>query len=59
MLQSILDTEISPELVPAGAEGTDGLQSTEARIGPYELQDFNTFYISRYGLHPSKVAFLA
>ncbi len=59
VLQSILDTEISPELVPAGAEGTDGLQSTEARIGPYELQDFNTFYISRYGLRPSKVAFLA
>ena len=59
VLQSILDTEISPELVPAGAEGTDGLQSTEARIGPYELQDFNTFYISRYGLKPSKVAFLA
>ncbi len=56
VLQAILDTEISPELVPADA---GGLQSTEARIGPYELQDFNTFYISRYGLKPSKVAFLA
>ena len=59
VLQAILDTEISPELVPAGAEGAAGLQSTEARIGPYELQDFNTFYITRYGLKPSKVAFLA
>ncbi|KAA6185168.1 NAD(+) synthase [Thiohalocapsa marina] len=63
VLQAILDTEISPELVPADGAGADGdsggLQSTEARIGPYELQDFNTFYITRYGLRPSKVAFLA
>jgi NAD+ synthase (glutamine-hydrolysing) len=61
-LQAILDTEISPELVPAGAEnaGDDsGMQSTEAKIGPYELQDFNAFHITRYGLKPSKVAFLA
>lgn len=57
-LQAILDTEISPELVPASADGA-GLQSTEARIGPYALQDFNTYYITRYGLRPSKVAFLA
>ncbi|MBK1619077.1 NAD(+) synthase [Lamprobacter modestohalophilus] len=86
LLQAILDTEISPELVPADAnwDSTDaktasadahaattdaktatgvstasGLQSTEAKIGPYELQDFNTYWISRYGLRPSKVAFLA
>ncbi len=59
-LQLILDTEISPELVPAGADEQDaGLQSTESKIGPYELQDFNAFYITRYGLRPSKVAFLA
>ena len=61
-LQAILDTEISPELVPAGADdaGDDsGIQSTEAKIGPYELQDFNAFHITRYGLKPSKVAFLA
>jgi NAD+ synthase (glutamine-hydrolysing) len=58
-LQAVLDTEISPELVPADAAGGEGLQSTEAKIGPYELQDFNTFYITRYGLRPSKVAFLA
>jgi NAD+ synthase (glutamine-hydrolysing) len=58
-LQAILDTEISPELVPADANGGNGLQSTEAKIGPYDLQDFNTYWITRYGLRPSKVAFLA
>ena len=56
-LLAILDTEISPELVPAGATGD--LQSTQQKVGPYELQDFNLFYITRYGLRPSKVAFLA
>jgi NAD+ synthase (glutamine-hydrolysing) len=56
-LQAILDTEISPELVPSDAE--DQPQSTEARIGPYELQDFNLYYILRFGFRPSKVAFLA
>jgi NAD+ synthase (glutamine-hydrolysing) len=60
-LQSILDTEISPELVPGDAEsGGDGpAQSTEAKIGPYALQDFNLYYITRYGFRPSKVAFLS
>ncbi len=57
ILQAILDTEISPELVPSDAE--DQPQSTEARIGPYELQDFNLYYILRFGFRPSKVAFLA
>jgi NAD+ synthase (glutamine-hydrolysing) len=56
-LHAILDTEISPELVPAGTGGE--LQSTQSRIGPYELQDFHLFYIARFGLRPSKVAFLA
>jgi NAD+ synthase (glutamine-hydrolysing) len=56
-LESILQTEISPELVPAGASGA--VQSTEAIIGPYELQDFNLFYVLRYGFRPSKIAFLA
>jgi len=55
-LQSILDTEISPELVPPGA---GGIQSTQSVIGPYELQDFNLYYITRFGMRPSKVAFLA
>ncbi len=60
VLQSILDTEISPELVPAVTErGEQPAQSTEAKIGPYELQDFHLYYITRYGFRPSKVAFLA
>ena len=46
-LQSILDTEISPELVPGGGGEEEGpAQSTEAKIGPYELQDFNLYYIT-------------
>jgi NAD+ synthase (glutamine-hydrolysing) len=56
-LLAILGTEISPELVPPDASGA--IQSTQAKIGPYELQDFNLYYITRYGLRPSKVAFLA
>ncbi len=56
-LTAIVDTEVSPELVPAGANGE--LQSTQARIGPYELQDFHLFYTTRFGMRPSKVAFLA
>ncbi len=55
-LQSILQTKISPELVPGKGAA---LQSTEAKIGPYELQDFNLYYITRFGLRPSKIAFLA
>ena len=56
-LLGVLDTEISPELVPPDANGV--IQSTQAIVGPYELQDFNLYYITRYGLRPSKVAFLA
>lgn len=56
-LASILTTEISPELVPA-AEGAKP-QSTQAVIGPYELQDFTLFHVLRYGFVPSKIAFLA
>lgn len=56
-LDAIVSTEISPELVPAG-EG-EAPQSTEAKIGPYALQDFTLFYILRYGFAPSKVAFMA
>jgi NAD+ synthase (glutamine-hydrolysing) len=58
LLTSILDTEISPELVPADEE-TGAIQSTEDRIGPYELHDFFLFHTLRYGLPPSKIAFLA
>jgi NAD+ synthase (glutamine-hydrolysing) len=56
-LDAILATEISPELIPAG-EG-EAPQSTEAKIGPYALQDFTLFYILRYGFLPSKIAFMA
>ena len=56
-LLSVLDTEISPELIPVKEGETP--QSTEASIGPYELQDFNLFYTLRYGFRPSKIAFLA
>ncbi|HEV2866857.1 MAG TPA: NAD(+) synthase [Allosphingosinicella sp.] len=57
VLQAILDTKISPELVPADEKS--GMQSTEERIGPYELHDFFLFHILRAGQPPSKVAFLA
>ncbi|MNE50740.1 Glutamine-dependent NAD(+) synthetase [compost metagenome] len=56
-LHAILATEISPELVPAGADGA--IQSTQSIVGPYALNDFFLFYISRFGMKPSKVAFLA
>lgn len=57
ILQSVLDTEITPELVPTAA-GED-VQSSEAKVGPYALQDFNLFWVLRYGFRPSKIAFLA
>jgi NAD+ synthase (glutamine-hydrolysing) len=57
VLLSILDTEISPELVPASEDGA--IQSTEAKIGPYELNDFFLHHILRWGQKPSHVAFLA
>jgi NAD+ synthase (glutamine-hydrolysing) len=57
VLFTILATEISPELVPPGADGA--LQSTEKIIGPYELQDFNLFYVTRFGFRPSRIAYLA
>src|SRR3954447_11623835 len=56
-LTSILDTEISPELVPA-REG-DRPQSTQAIIGPYALQDFTLYHVLRRGFRPSKIAYLA
>ncbi|WP_426211331.1 NAD(+) synthase [Massilia sp. TWP1-3-3] len=58
-LLGILDTEISPELVPGKAGDEKPAQITENVIGPYELQDFNLHYILRYGFAPSKVAFLS
>jgi len=57
VLQSILDTEISPELVPV-AEG-EKPQSTESSIGPYNLHDFTLYHVLRHGTSPSTIAFLA
>ncbi|GAA4744164.1 NAD(+) synthase [Amnibacterium soli] len=53
-LGRILDTEISPELVPG-----EQLQSTESKVGPYALQDFALFHVLRYGFRPGRIAFLA
>ncbi len=57
VLEAVLSTEISPELVPAGEDGE--IQSTEAKIGPYSLNDFYLHHMVRFGQKPSKVAFLA
>ena len=57
VLEDVLGTEISPELVPPGADGA--MQSTESLIGPYELNDFFLHHVIRFGQRPSKVAFLA
>jgi NAD+ synthase (glutamine-hydrolysing) len=57
VLTSVLDTEISPELVPQGED--EEIQSSEAKIGPYVLQDFSLFQMLRFGFRPSRVAFLA
>ena len=59
-LEAILATEISPELVPhATGDSTKPAQKTAEKVGPYELQDFNLYFITRHGFRPSKVAFLA
>ena len=57
ILLAILNTEISPELIPV--KDGEVPQSTEKSIGPYELQDFNLYYTLRHGYRPSKIAFLA
>jgi NAD+ synthase (glutamine-hydrolysing) len=57
VLDSVLGTEISPELVP-GQDG-DELQGSEKVVGPYELQDFFLYYVLRFGYRPGKLAFLA
>ncbi|MBO0807298.1 MAG: NAD(+) synthase [Actinobacteria bacterium] len=74
VLRAILDTEISPELIPQsargngsdGGDGSDGgaagkerLQLSEDTVGPYELQDFHLYYTLRFGYRPSRVAYLA
>jgi NAD+ synthase (glutamine-hydrolysing) len=60
VLQSVIETAISPELIPPSPDGDDGPdQHSEATVGPYELQDFFLYYILRFGYRPSKVAYLA
>lgn len=58
VLLDIVDTEISPELLPTDAEGKSH-QSTEGAIGPYELHDFFLFHFLRYGASPEKILYLA
>ena len=58
VLFSILDTPISPELLPAGVDG-DIAQLTEDTIGPYELHDFFLFHFVRRGRRPSRILDLA
>ena len=57
VLTDVLGTEITPELVPTGED--EQVQSSEAKVGPYSLQDFTLFHVLRYGFRPSKIAFLA
>jgi NAD+ synthase (glutamine-hydrolysing) len=58
-LRSILETEITPELVPPDVTSPERVQSTEDVVGPFELQDFSLYYLTRFGFRPSKVAYLA
>ncbi|MDR1005148.1 MAG: NAD(+) synthase, partial [Prevotellaceae bacterium] len=57
-LLDIIDTPISPELMPADKQGNI-LQKTEDLVGPYELHDFFLYYFIRFGFSPSKIRFLA
>ncbi|MBI4291412.1 MAG: NAD(+) synthase [Betaproteobacteria bacterium] len=60
VLEAVLSTPISPELVPgSGTDADQPTQSSEAVVGPYELQDFHLYYILRFGFDPVKVAFMA
>jgi NAD+ synthase (glutamine-hydrolysing) len=57
VLQDIVNAEITPELIPAGAPGAT--QRSEDVVGPFALVDFFLYYTSRYGYRPGKVAYLA
>ena len=57
VLRDILDTPVSPELLPP--EGGKISQKTEELVGPYELHDFFLYYFQRYGFSPDKIYFLA
>jgi len=58
ILQDILSTPVSPELLPASDDGTIS-QKTEDIVGPYELHDFFLYYTIRFGFSPDKILFLA
>ena len=57
VLGRIVGTRISPELVPGSGDAP--AHASEEVVGPYELQDFNLYYVSRFGYRPSKIAFLS
>ena len=58
VLLDILDTPVSPELLPAAAGGSFS-QQTEKLVGPYELHDFYLYYVLRFGFGPKKIYRLA
>lgn len=58
ILKDVLDTPVSPELLPADENG-DIAQKTEDLVGPYELHDFFLYYFVRFGFSPRKILFLA
>jgi NAD+ synthase (glutamine-hydrolysing) len=57
VLHNILNTTVSPELVPGSPDEDQPSQQTEAVIGPYELHDFYVYYTTRLGYAPPKIAF--
>lgn len=59
VLVEVLETEISPELIPGEGENEQPAQRSEEVVGPYEIQDFHLYYTLRFGYLPSKTAFLA
>jgi NAD+ synthase (glutamine-hydrolysing) len=58
ILLDIVDTPVSPELLPTDAEGNIA-QKTEDKVGPYELHDFYMYYFLRYGFTREKIAYMA
>jgi NAD+ synthase (glutamine-hydrolysing) len=58
ILKDVLDTPVSPELLPADEAGNIA-QKTEDIVGPYELHDFFLYYFVRFGFSPEKILFLA
>ena len=58
VLLDIVETEISPELIPGIDGATEPSQRTEAKVGPYALQDFALYYITRFAFNPAKIYYL-